>query len=70
MGEIIAEWLKKWLKKHQRHRTVNKGSTLVCPKNMITIDVTNITHFKYCPLCGTDLGKIKIEGEHNHSWEH
>ncbi|KPJ56857.1 hypothetical protein AMJ49_03530 [Parcubacteria bacterium DG_74_2] len=70
MGQIVAEWLKEWMEKNKRHRTINAARTLVCPKQMFTIDVFEVVRFHYCPLCGTKLGSISTEENHYYSWQH
>lgn len=70
MGKIVAEWLKEWIEKNKRHRTINAGRTLVCPTKMFTLDVIGVVRFHCCPLCGTELGPIGGEENYNYSWQH
>jgi hypothetical protein len=54
--KFVAEWLKEWMEKNRKHRTINEGRTLVCPVGIKMIDIETPERYQYCPLCGARLG--------------
>ena len=68
---FMAEWLKEWIAKNRKHRTMGQGGTLVCPKQMDLIDIHSKERLNFCPLCGENLGKpTKIKDYADIYWEH
>jgi len=68
--KFVADWLKEWMKKNKKHRTINEGNTLVCPQALEMLDIRIAKRYRYCPLCGAELGNSLQDENYNLIWTH
>ena len=68
MTEVASDWLAQRLREEQRHRTVNSGRILACPKHLKTIGFSGA--FEFCPLCGTKLENPTKISNDNLVWDY
>lgn len=59
MAHVATEHVVRWLKVHPRHRTINQGTQIVCPRDNHGFHSAGLPHgarrTHACPICKAHL---------------